>query len=173
MKENHRKETKKQKVKIQELKRRRNIKEKGITLIALVVTIIILLILAGVTLNLALSNNGLFSKAKEAVNKYDATQKGEESQLETLEGMLGDLSNEEKDEEGKIKINKPKLAEGMIPIKYDTTKSKWVITNENDKDWYDYSEGTMLWANVMLSDGKYKTSEKEDTLKEGHYSDDG
>ena len=34
--------------------------KKGITLISLVVTIIILLILAGVTLNMVLSNNGIF-----------------------------------------------------------------------------------------------------------------
>lgn len=40
--------------------------ERGITLIALVVTIIVLLILAGVTITYALSDNGIFSKAKEA-----------------------------------------------------------------------------------------------------------
>jgi type II secretory pathway pseudopilin PulG len=39
-------------------KMNRNLKEKGITLVALVVTMIILLILAGVTINLVLSNNG-------------------------------------------------------------------------------------------------------------------
>ena len=159
--------------KFKKIAKKQKLQERGITLIALVVTIVILLILAGVTLNIALSDNGLFKKAKDAVDKYDSAQKDEESQLETLEGMLGDLSNEEKDEEGKIKVNKPKLAEGMIPIKYDTEKSKWVITNENDKEWYDYSEGTMLWANVMLSDGKYKTSEKGDSSKGGNYSDDG
>lgn len=36
--------------------------EHGITLVALVVTIIILLILAGVTINMALGDNGLFIK---------------------------------------------------------------------------------------------------------------
>ena len=38
----------------------------GITLIALVVTIVILLILAGVSLNLALGSNGIVMKASEA-----------------------------------------------------------------------------------------------------------
>jgi len=42
---------------------------KGITLIALVVTIIVLLILAGVTINLVLSDGGLFSRAQEAQSK--------------------------------------------------------------------------------------------------------
>ena len=39
-------------------------KSKGITLIALVITIIILLILAGITIN-SLTNSGLFGKAQE------------------------------------------------------------------------------------------------------------
>ena len=46
---------------------KRNIKkEKGITLVALVVTIVILLILAGVSLNLVFGSNGIVSKAGEA-----------------------------------------------------------------------------------------------------------
>ena len=49
--------------------KKEKLKEEGITLIALVVTIIILLILAGVTLNIALSDNGLFKRAKEGTEK--------------------------------------------------------------------------------------------------------
>ena len=41
-------------------------KQKGITLIALVVTIVILLILSGISLNIVLSNNGIITKAQEA-----------------------------------------------------------------------------------------------------------
>lgn len=40
--------------------------ERGITLVALVVTIVVLLILAGVTITYALSNNGILTKAQEA-----------------------------------------------------------------------------------------------------------
>ena len=43
---------------------KRNFKEKGITLVALVVTVIILLILAGVTLNIVLGDNGLIRENK-------------------------------------------------------------------------------------------------------------
>jgi len=42
---------------------------RGITLIALVVTIIVLLILAGVTINLVLSDGGVFSRAQDAQSK--------------------------------------------------------------------------------------------------------
>ena len=41
-------------------------KEKGITLVALVVTIVVLLILAGVSINLVLGENGLITQAKNA-----------------------------------------------------------------------------------------------------------
>lgn len=37
---------------------------RGITLIALVITIVIIMILAGVTINLVVGNNNLFDKAK-------------------------------------------------------------------------------------------------------------
>ena len=45
-------------------------RQKGITLIALVITILVLIILAGVTINLTIGENGIFSKAKYAKEKY-------------------------------------------------------------------------------------------------------
>lgn len=47
---------------------------KGITLIALVVTIVVLLILAGVSINLVIGNNGIITRAGESkdANKYAA-----------------------------------------------------------------------------------------------------
>lgn len=59
----------------------KNKQEKGITLIALVVTIVVLLILAGVSINLVLNNNGVISKAKDAKNQYAEAQTNEEKQL--------------------------------------------------------------------------------------------
>ena len=56
---------------------KKKLKEKGITLIALVVTIIILLILAGVTLNMAMNGDGLFSRARNAAEKYKKAQEDE------------------------------------------------------------------------------------------------
>ena len=47
-------------------KREVRIKEKGITLIALIVTIIVLLIVAGISLKMALGNDGLISKTRSA-----------------------------------------------------------------------------------------------------------
>ena len=60
----------------------RNRQEKGITLIALVITIIILLILAGVTINVLIGENGLFNTASYAGEKYQ--QAGAREKLEAL-----------------------------------------------------------------------------------------
>ena len=42
----------------------------------------------------------------------------------------------------------------MIPVKYDEGKAIWVICSEDNAEWYDYNNKE--WANVMLSDGKYR-----------------
>ena len=55
---------------------KKQFKQAGITLVALVVTIIVLLILAGVTINLALGNNGILDKARviRAINSYNTAE---------------------------------------------------------------------------------------------------
>ena len=67
-------------------------KNKGITLVALVVTIVVLLILAGVSINLVLGNNGIIAKAKDAETKSaEASQndlKGMNSLVSEMEGTL-------------------------------------------------------------------------------------
>lgn len=60
--------------------------QNGITLIALIITIILMLILAGVVISLTIGNNGLFSTAKYAVVKTK-----EETAREKLELALADL----------------------------------------------------------------------------------
>ena len=63
-------------------------KQKGITLIALVITIIILIILAGVAINLSFGDNGLFSKAKFAKEKYTNEEYLEQEQLNEINAYL-------------------------------------------------------------------------------------
>ena len=65
----------------------------GITLISLVITIIILIILAGISISLILGENGLFSKAKEATQKFSDAQKEEEKALAELEMEIKDNEN--------------------------------------------------------------------------------
>lgn len=46
--------------------------QKGITLVALVITIIVLLILAGVTISLTLGENGLLNRAEQSKNAHES-----------------------------------------------------------------------------------------------------
>ena len=59
-------------------------KERGITLVALIITIIVLLILAGVTIGQAATGTGLFSRAKNAANAYKNESDNEASQINSL-----------------------------------------------------------------------------------------
>ena len=55
--------------------------EKGITLVALVVTIIILLILVGVAIYLILGDDGIFKRIQDATDRYKAEEIIEEMQI--------------------------------------------------------------------------------------------
>lgn len=58
---------------------------KGITLIALVITIIIMLILAGVALNLTLGEHGMFKIAGDAASEYEKAKIKEEIELAVMD----------------------------------------------------------------------------------------
>ena len=49
--------------------------------------------------------------------------------------------------------NIPKLSAGMIPVKWDG--DYWVITTQNDTEWYNYENGK--FAHIMLNDGYYQS----------------
>ena len=83
--------------------------QRGITLIALIITIIILLILAGISIS-ALTNQGLFKNAKEAQNAMDKA-----------EGEQGKVLNEYEDEINKYLENDDKTAEKLVDKVNDGT----------------------------------------------------
>ena len=76
------------------IKNKRNYsKENGITLIALVVTIVVLLILAGVSVNALFGNSGIIEKAKEAQNAMDKAKENDEKQIGELTNWLDNQVN--------------------------------------------------------------------------------
>ena len=70
------------------MKNKRILKERGITLIALVVTIVVLLILAGVSVNALFGNSGIIEKAKEAQNAMDKAKENDEKGINELTNWL-------------------------------------------------------------------------------------
>ncbi len=71
----------------------------GVTLIALVITIIVLLILASITLNLALDENGIIRKAIGVSREYKQVEKNELDILNTLQNNLYGMLSENQGED--------------------------------------------------------------------------
>ena len=69
-----------------EMKRIKSIEERGITLVALVITIVILIILATITINFAFGEDGLISRAQQAT-------KNEQEALNSLMDEYDDIIN--------------------------------------------------------------------------------
>ena len=65
----------------------------GITLIALVVTVIVLLILAGVAINLTVGDNGLFRRAQNAADTWELAEQNEQSEMEQAGDFIDDYAN--------------------------------------------------------------------------------
>lgn len=68
-------------------------KFEGITLISLVIMIILLIILAGVSINLSFKENGLFNKATQAKEKYNETQAKEKLETILTEALIEKETN--------------------------------------------------------------------------------
>ena len=124
---------------------------KGITLVALVVTIVVLLILAGVSINLVLGNNGIIAKAQEAKTKQaEASQndlKGMNSLIEQMESTLNGSGNGGKTEPETV----PYLPSD--DFHYDTSTS--IDTGLVIKDG---KENEYVWVVVPRTAAVYKTT---------------
>ena len=123
--------------------------KKGITLVALVVTIVVLLILAGVSINLVLGNNGIIAKAK------DAETKSAEASQNDLKGMNGLVSEMEGVLNGNSGKTEPET-EPYLPsddFHYDTSTSVdtgLVIADSNRNEY--------VWVVVPRTTTVYKTT---------------
>lgn len=111
-----------------------NKQSKGITLVVLVVTIVVLLILAGVSINMVLGDNGIITKAKEAVERTARTQESVEIEMNELarqlESTIGEDTTKVKTlvqafDDGDIKIG------DYVDYKPVAGKTYTSVTNEN------------------------------------------
>ena len=80
------------------MKQKTNFNEKGITLIALIITIILLLILVGVSINLVIKGN-LFGSAEKAVSGTNDKTAQEQTRVDELMGELDKVEKQQKEQE--------------------------------------------------------------------------
>ena len=129
--------------------------KKGITLIALVITIIVLLILAGVSIAMLTGDNGIITQAQRAKEETEKSAEEEASQLEQIKNELtGESYLKSKG------VNVPDLLTGMTKVSFilpeGTTKGEVVKSGDSrfdENNWYDYKTGK--WANAVTQDGSY------------------
>lgn len=150
--------------------------QNGITLISLIITIIILLILAGVTLNMVIGENGLFTTAETSAEAYKIAEIEERARTyyvseianevtggteATLAGVINKLRKEGykiKEEESEIKpIKEIKLSEQEITL---TTNQTQEITYE-----IIYEENVLTKYYIEIQGSYYEIKIEERTIK--------
>ena len=123
--------------------------EKGITLVALVITIIVLLILAGVTLSMVMGDSGIFGKANSAKEKTKLSNAEEIIKLAVLENKVNKASGDTalSDDELKAEITKKLTEQGYTVdgsnVNYDGDKTIDIedyLDKENSSDTYNVGD---------------------------------
>ena len=171
-------------------------KQKGITLIALVITIIILLILAGVSIAMLTGENGILKKAQLAKEITDQKQEEENDILKQYEDLLGiegntELpDNTETTEAGTI-VKLPNKWLTTIPDEVSTDNGNIVIPSKKIANVYAVSDGAgntipvpygfyyvggKVESGVVISDevaDKNKFKGQEDVPAGASYNNDG
>ena len=158
-------------------------RNKGITLIALVVTIVVLLILAGVSISMLTGDDGIITKSKEAristelsgykeeLELYKSEKYMENNEFEetTLTAGKEDLNynTKESEEEGNIKTIIPDISDEYFE-KLEVIKGELLINTQNKSEIkiaqglgieanpYDIKDGVLLSSNgnLLLMDEK-------------------
>ena len=142
--------------------RRNYSNQKGITLIALVVTIVVLLILAGVSVNALFGNSGIIEKAKDAQNKMDQATQNDLDAINGLNNWIdGKINGSSGGNDNLPTSDLPSVANETIPYYPDTTFTKLEGTNlDNGLVIQDESGNEYVWIEVpksLYAESSYNT----------------
>ncbi len=133
--------------------------KKGITLIALVVTIVVLLILAGVSINLILDNNGIIAKAQDAKIETRASQVENEIGLWEQNNFINSEAGQEQEDIDNLLAS---LISRKLLTEDEIDRERGIITIKK-------SDGTIIkeisYSNVKISISREpETTEKVGTV---------
>ena len=157
-------------------------RERGITLIALVVTIVVLLILAGISISMVLGSDGIIAKTKESRAETKMAQIDEQVNLAIGDAYtegLGSIT----DSGLKSALNNH-LGEGTYDISGDETTGWQVTVKETGKTYNitangktDSSSGTLNWDKILEEANKnpesFKHPEQSETNNDIGIGTDG
>ena len=134
-------------------------RNKGITLIALVVTIIVLLILAGISIAMLTGQNGILNRALEAKEKTVVAQKDEEKTLQGYEDIMAQYT-------GTLPLReetKPYFPNSTFSYKEGDLSTGLVIKDSNDNEYVWVEVPTTIYNNTTYNNsGANKPSNSVD-----------
>ena len=143
--------------------------EKGITLIALVVTIVVLLILAGVSINAIFGQDGIIQKAKDAQNKMDQATQNDLDSINGLNEWIDGKINGTTGEESKPVTNP--YADQQWTMAYVCNNGIWSNTPLTAANGDTIPEGTQIIAKFYATGEKITPPQAEEefeiTFQEG------
>ena len=129
-------------------------KQKGITLIALVVTIVVLLILAGVTISLLLDENGIIAKSKDARTETRVSQIEDEVGMWKQHNFINKESNQAQENADTMLAN---LISRKLLTEEEIDRDQELITIKK-------KDGTIVkeisYSNVTINISKTPATEK-------------
>ena len=158
--------------------------DRAITLIALVVTIIVLLILAGVTINSVVGSDGVIKKSKVAVNQYKKSEGEEEVSIKNLENVVDKYEKDSQEKylkSGEYASNtdmysdgtslavipagftvsgmasENKISSGLVIYKGDLSKANW--QTEKDTSGNDIKRTYNQYVWIPCTEEEYKRTE--------------
>ena len=110
------------------------IKEKGVTLVALAVTVTVMLILAGVGINSALGENGFITRAKNEKQKQEASQREQEEKMQVLANEYEKSVSKENELPENTKQNpQPAGTEVRLKDSWGTETTKIIKTSNGEE----------------------------------------
>jgi hypothetical protein len=158
--------------------------DRAITLIALIVTIIVLLILAGVTINSVVGTDGVIKKSKIAVNEYKKKSEEEEKSIKDLVNIIDENVNETQEKylkSGEYASNtdmysdgtslavipagftvsgissENKISSGLVIYKGDLSKANWETGKDASKNDIKRTYNQYVW--IPCNESDYKRTE--------------
>ena len=148
---------KKEKMKVEN--KRNYLKERGITLIALVVTIVVLLILAGVSINALFGDSGIINKAKDAQNKMDQAAQNDLDAINGLNEWMDSKTNGNTGKDDNTSTSNLPITDNTIPYYPDETFTKVDGTDlSNGLVIQDGSGNEYVWIEVPKTAEVYPTA---------------
>jgi len=121
-------------------------KRQGITLIALVVTIIVLLILAGVSISMLTGQNGILNRAKDAKEKTELAQKEENEKMQGYEDIINRYNDLPAKEE-----TKPYYPNSTFGYKEGDLNSGLVIKDSDGNEYVWVEVPTTIYTDIKYN----------------------